>query len=218
MPKKDNEKPEIEKSSNEKPKKRRINIYQRKPVEFSLAYFLDKQINEQVHKEEEEFLEKNMIKERREFRESATPNPYAPIRRSKLKPIKAYLVTYRDFPDLFFIGFGETMRKVGYQAAKYFHHNFHPAFMGTNRSTIVFHKDRFKRLPDFDIYAEKGRIPIPELMKFGISFPCSCCGKDNFNYSDYEAKRCFIFEGEENVLPYADGFILCYDCYKKLEK
>lgn len=192
--------------------------YKYKPEYPTLDNFLDKHLEEQIEKTENELINKSLKKEYREHREDGLPNTYAPIRHEEdKKQVKAFLVTFREESDIFYIGFGTDKYKACYQASKYFKENFHPAFMKSGSNDIKFVKSRFKRIPEFDKYAKTGRVPIPELMKFGVSLPCSCCGNDNFTYEDYEMGRCFVFEGEGNMLPYADGFVLCYNCYQKIK-
>lgn len=76
---------------------------------------------------------------------------------------------------------------------------------------------RTKRIYEFDKYGENGKVPIPMLMKeLDIKFACSNCHKQVFSYTDYEAGRCFIVEGEGDTNEFTEGRVLCYYCHKKL--
>ena len=142
------------------------------------------------------------------------------------KPPKiAYKITFSDQPDLVYISFqtrgnkDTTRAKARWEATKYFRDNMHWSFQKEKNYTFEMHKTITKRLPELDKYGEKGKVPIPELMKaLNTTFPCSVCGKDNFNYEDYEIGRCFLLEGEGDLNVFTQGIILCYDCYKKYLK
>lgn len=128
---------------------------------------------------------------------------------------RAYRVVFKNHPDLFYIAFKGSREGAKYEASKYFKSIFHPFFTGEDYSKEML-QARAYRVQGLDKYALKGIIPIPELLKVtGITLPCSVCGKDHFDYSDYEIGRCFIIEGEGNLNPFTQGYILCYDCYKK---
>ena len=137
------------------------------------------------------------------------------MERKKLSKGLAYKITFKDQPSLIYISFQKTRDKAVYEACKYFHDNFYPTFMGEGRDQEL-KQAKAHRLQEFDKYSVEGVIPIPELMKvMGFTFPCSICGKDNFNYSDYDIGRCFLVEGEGDLNPFTKGFVLCYECYKK---
>lgn len=135
----------------------------------------------------------------------------------------AYKVIFLDQPDLVYISFQEkgnkerAKAKARWAATKYFKDNMHPDFQKRNDYGNELKQTRLKRIPEFDKYGAKQRVPIPELMKhLNATFPCSACGKDNFSLIDYEAGRCFILEEDGMELnDFTQGIILCYDCYKK---
>lgn len=128
---------------------------------------------------------------------------------------RAYRVIYKNHPDLLFIAFESNREKAKYQSSKYFRDTFHPFFTGDNYREEMLNC-RAYRVQELDKYALKGLIPIPELLHaLDITLSCSVCGKDHFDYSDYEKGRCFIVEGEGNLNPFTKGYILCYECHKK---
>ena len=131
---------------------------------------------------------------------------------------KAYRITYKDQPDIFCVVFVENKNKAKSAGYKYFKDSFHPYF--TCNSYFHISKNcRMKRCPDLDKYWKTGKIPIPDLLKAtGRKLPCSVCGKDHFDYSDYEIGRCFVLEGEGSINSFIDGYILCYECYRKYIK
>jgi len=128
---------------------------------------------------------------------------------------KAYKITFKHEPDLIYVAFTTTKSKGRWQAVKYFQQCFHPSFT-TKTQCSNLSQSRASHVSELDKYAMLGKAPIPELMKaLNVSFPCSVCGKHKFDYSDYEIGRCFIVEGEGDLNPFTDGYILCYDCYRK---
>ena len=128
---------------------------------------------------------------------------------------KAFKVTFKDQPDLIYIAFKKAREKAVYEACKYFKEAFYPTFMGSGADEEM-KQARATRVQELDKFALKGKVPIPELMRImNFTFPCSVCGKDNFNYEDYEIGRCFMLEGEGDLNPFTSGYVLCYDCYKK---
>ena len=128
---------------------------------------------------------------------------------------KAYRVVYKNHPDLLFVAFAQDREKAKYQSARYFKSAYHPFFTGEDYRKEML-KSHAYRCQELDKYAFEGTIPISELLKvLQISMPCSVCGKDHFDYSDYDIGRCFIVEGEGNLNPFTRGYILCYDCHKK---
>ena len=131
------------------------------------------------------------------------------------KENRAYRVVYSNHPDLLFIAFCGNRGTAKYQASKYFKSIFHPFFTGENYRQEMLQCHAY-RVQELDKYALKGLIPIPELLHaLDITLPCSVCGKDHFDYSDCDIGRCFIVEGEGNLNPFTQGYILCYDCHKK---
>lgn len=133
----------------------------------------------------------------------------------KKNSLKAYKVTFKGHDDLIYFTFAKNKDKAKGEATKFFKENFHPAFMGRGwRNEHL--NSRGVRIPELDKYARERKVPIPELMKYlKVSFHCSLCGKETFNYKDYENKRCFIIEGEGDLNEKTKGYILCYNCYKK---
>lgn len=128
---------------------------------------------------------------------------------------KARKIIFKDQPNLIYISFKKEKMKAIYEACKYFQDSFYPTFMGEGRDEEM-KQARALRVQEFDKYSAEGKIPIPELMRvMEFTFPCSVCGKDNFNYEDYEIGRCFLVEGEGDLNPFTKGYVLCYDCYKK---
>lgn len=130
---------------------------------------------------------------------------------------RAYIVRYSNAPELFFITFTSNRYKAKGNATKFFRDNMHPLFIeGQWRHQHV--NARACLHPDFDKYNEEMKVPIPELMKINLSFPCSICGKGNFKYKDYEYKACFIIEGEGDLNPFTKGYCVCRDCFNKYYK
>ena len=130
---------------------------------------------------------------------------------------KAYIVQYDNAPELFFITFTSNRYKAKGNATKFFRDNLHPLFIeGQWRHQHLHARTRLH--PEFDKYNDEMKVPIPELMKIGLAFPCSVCGKGNFKTVDYENKGCFIIEGEGDLNPFTKGYCLCRDCYNKYYK
>lgn len=139
---------------------------------------------------------------------------YEKMKEITMKLKKAYLITFPEYPDLFFINFNKSKESAGYQAHKYFENSYHPAFPKNHSFASI--KTKSKRLPQFDKYYNEEKIPIPELMKeLNMTFHCSVCGKGNYNYKSYKDKRCYIVEGEGDSNPFTQGYILCYQCYHR---
>lgn len=131
---------------------------------------------------------------------------------------RAYRVVYKNHPDLLFVGFGSNRGTVKWQASKYFRDTFNPFFAGEEVNTKMLEGHAY-RVQELDKFGLKGVIPIPDLLHaLDISLPCSVCGKGHFSYSDYTEGNCFIVEGEGNLNPFTQGYILCYDCYRKYIK
>ena len=134
------------------------------------------------------------------------------------KEHRAYRVIFKNHPDLLYVAFGNNRGNAKWQASKYFRDSYHPFFSGedADRQMLQCHAYRIQEL---DQYGIKGIVPIPDLLRvLDISMPCSVCGKDHFDYSDYVKGRCFIVEGEGNLNPFTQGYILCYECHKKYIK
>lgn len=135
----------------------------------------------------------------------------------------ALRITFKNNPDLFYISFKDkslgrlTARAKGYwEACKYFKENAHPEFQMEWDYSARLKEAVSKRMPMFDKYSLKGKVPIPELMKhLNVSFHCSVCGKHNFTYEDYKIGKCFIVEGEGDMNVFTKGYVLCYDCHRK---
>ena len=189
--------------------------YKDKPDEIKLEDFLASSI----HKAEEEaklkISNRTLEQAYREHREDGKANTYA-INRRPEKPKKAYLVYFKDDDNKVFIAFSKSKDQCKHQAVKYYRDNFYPGFENSKQREERFQEARRKRLPELDVYAEEGKVPIPVLLKLGFEFPCASCGKDNFTYEDYENKRCFIIEEDVDMNVYTKGVILCYSCYKRL--
>ena len=131
---------------------------------------------------------------------------------------RAYRVIFDDHPDLLYIAFCGNRGSAKWQASKYFKKCFHPFFTGANADKEML-KCHAYRIQELDKYGLKGIIPIPDLLRaLDISLPCSVCGKDHFDYSDYINGRCFIVEGEGNLNPFTQGYLLCYDCHRNYVK
>ena len=139
---------------------------------------------------------------------------YLELLKERFSKGKAYKITFKDIPNLLYFTFAENDETARQRACDYFRDNSHPAFITKNNKELWM--ARAKRIPELDEYSFEGKVPIPQLMKhLSVTFPCSNCGKDNFNYSDYEKKRCYIIEGDGDLNDFTKGFILCYDCHKK---
>ena len=135
--------------------------------------------------------------------------------RETLSKGKCFSVSFKGIPDSTTIIFAKNKDKAKYQAFKYFRDNFHPEFIGNKGDLML--KGYVKRLPIFDEYDIEGKIPIPVLMReLDMKFPCSICKKHHFSYDDYDKGRCFILEGEGDADDYIKGYVLCYDCRRRL--
>ena len=152
-----------------------------------------------------------------DFRKEYTDTLY--LIRNRINKKRAYVVTYTDDPTLFYVAFEANRYKAKGAATKYFRDNYHPDFSGNKWCLEKFTKARAHSFPPFNKYADECKVPIPELMRyFDISFPCSFCGKHNFTLQSHEAKTCHIIEGEGDLNIFTKGFIICNDCYKKLQE
>ena len=155
-----------------------------------------------------------LIERYTEFKQQYSSNLYA-IKNKHKKPLRAYTVTFKDDPSLFYIAFTENRYKAKGKATMYFRDVImHPDFIGKEWKK-KFLLCRYKSRPELDQYAET-KVPIPEVLKLGVTIPCSFCGKHYFTLDDYEKKRCFIVEGEGDINCFTRNLLACYDCYKKL--
>ena len=127
---------------------------------------------------------------------------------------KAYKVTFADHPEYLYVAFAETNNKAIAKAHKYIRDKFFPA-VAYKDCPVDIKEGSAHRCYELDKYALEEQAPIPALLKEGINFKCSGCGKVSFNYQDYATKRCFIVEGEGDIVPFAKGMIFCYSCYHK---
>lgn len=128
---------------------------------------------------------------------------------------RAYRVVYMNHPELLYVAFSSNRENAKWQSAKYFKETLNPFFTKDSYNKEMMNS-RAYRIQELDKFALKGVIPIPDLLHaLDVSMPCSVCGKDHFDYSDYEKGRCFIVEGEGNLNPFTQGYILCYECHKK---
>lgn len=129
---------------------------------------------------------------------------------------KAFRVIFNKYPDLLFIAFCGSRGAAKWKAAKHFKHSFHPLFTGEQADKEMLESHAY-RIQEFDKYATTGLIPIPALLNtLDMTLPCSVCGKHRFSYSDYLEDNCYIIEGEGNSNPFTKGYILCPECYKKV--
>lgn len=131
---------------------------------------------------------------------------------------QAYIVTFTDDPNLFFIAFAPCKKrdKVRYAAIKYFHLQNHPDFITRSQTNGKYKYARRHRCPDFDRYADEKIVPVSEIMRIGVPIPCCYCRQHQFTYEDYLAKRCYALEDEGNLNVFTKGIILCRNCYEKL--
>ena len=197
-----------------------------------LTYYMEKELEkvekeaelelEEAKKEEEKKIqalkefEEELERESREFLNGTAPTLDSTYYIPKDPNVdnKAFIVTFNNHPAYTYIAFTKTRDKARAAGQKWVRDNFFPTY-STNECPVSLKEATARRLKELDQYARKGQAPIPAILKIGMQFTCSICGKDHFDYSDYEIKRCFIIEGEGDVVPYAEGMIVCYDCYKK---
>lgn len=127
---------------------------------------------------------------------------------------KAFKVTFEGYPQYVYIAFTSSNNKAEAEGQRYIRDTYYPTFSLTDCPVSL--KDaKARRFKEVDEYATDGRVPIPTLLKEGMTFTCSACGKVHFNYEDYAARRCFVVEGEGDITPYVKGMIFCYSCYNK---
>lgn len=125
---------------------------------------------------------------------------------------QAYLVFFKDRPNLFYISFQlyEKRHVSRLVASKYFKKIFNDRPLNQ-----YYWSAQRRRIPIFDKYRDTERVPIQELMKAGATFSCSTCGLGKYTYTDIENKKCFVIEGEGNINPFTSGMIVCSDCRRK---
>ena len=173
--------------------------------------------------EEEEYLskleEEKIREEEEKMRISAQVDYnreayYEANKLGALDKLKAYLVTFKDHPNLMYISFALTADKARAEAQRYIRDTFYAGY-SIDGCPVSLKETRTKRMKDLDKYKRLGKVPIPDLMKAGLTFRCSSCGSVELGYQDYAAKRCFIVEGEGDLNPYTNGYVFCYHCYKK---
>ena len=184
----------------------------------SLGSFLTQHIEEAQTQEAEDTKERLEIRKERETKErlKLSIDAYAPRRREFTKPLKAYRAIEFKNPSVTAIVFAQNVHQARYRGAKFFKEYGYFNSNGRRVDPNIMHSARAYRIPEFDKYALTERVPIPELMKAGFKFSCACCHQYTFDYSAYEARACFIFEEGTNPIPYAEGFVVCHECYKKL--
>lgn len=132
----------------------------------------------------------------------------------KVEKLKAYLVTFTNHPHLSYLSFALTADKARAQAQRYMRDTFYAGY-SIDSCPISLKETRTKRMKDLDKFKHTGKVPIPELLKTGFRMQCSSCGRFEFDYDDYMARKCFVVEGEGDLTPFTNGYIFCYDCYKK---
>ena len=172
-----------------------------------------------------------MQKKKSEVATGSFKTPFTEISKAtiekKFKPIKknpdfnpekrAFLTLFKNQPNLAVILFKPDRAKARWGSCKYFREQLHPDFLTKKDYDSAMYQTITKRIPQFDKYHKEEKVPIVELMKvLGATFNCSCCGKKQFKYENYEAGQCFILEGEGDLNDFTKGLVLCYDCYRKL--
>ena len=131
-----------------------------------------------------------------------------------IEKLKAYMVTFVNHPHLLYLSFALTADKARAQAQKYMRDTYYPTY-SIDGCPISLRETRTKRIRELDKFKHLGKVPIPDLLKTGLTFKCSSCGNFDFDYDDYTAKKCFVVEGEGDLNPFTNGYIFCYNCYKK---
>lgn len=184
-------------------------------LDFYLEIYSKREEEEREEKEKKRAEEtaklKQAIKEVKDYNRDA----YFEVNKlGELKKIKAFKVRFKDHASLFFIAFTTRADKARAMAQRYMRDTYYPTHT-INGCPISLQETRANRVKEFDKYKETGKIPIPALMKYGIGFSCSACGKFNFNYEDYKNNRCYIVEGEGDLNPFTKGYLFCHSCYHK---
>lgn len=130
---------------------------------------------------------------------------------------KAYKVIFEGYPQYNYIAFTTTQHKAEAEAQRYIRDTYYPTFTVTN-CPVGLRDAKARRCTELDEYVMEKQAPISALLKVGLNFVCSACGKVHFNYEDYKTRRCFIVEGEGDIVPFAKGMIFCYSCYNRYFK
>ena len=93
---------------------------------------------------------------------------------SKAPKKRAYAVTFKEYPELFYISFEDSgdksthRAKAKWQACKYFKNEImHPDFQKRNDYGDKMKASRGLRVPDFDKYAAANRITSPRTILVG---------------------------------------------------
>ena len=202
-----------------------------------LAKFINQQISKVQKKDEElkrglEESKEEEIKAVLEFQETAKklkPKDFSNLFSLDYKrdlyafynnttnKLKAFIVTFDHHPKIKHLVFAENRDKAEAEAQRYIRNYYYPMHK-INDCPISLKEARAKRGYEFDEFAKDGQVPIPKLLKGGFTFPCFCCGKKRdtgFTYENYEDRSCYVVEGEGDCVPFARGFLICRDCYKK---
>ena len=131
---------------------------------------------------------------------------------TKFKKRDAYVIKFIHDPTAFFITFHKHAdRDTGkWEACKYFDSINHPIVTLRDYS-----KARRVRVPEFDKYYERGRVPIEKIMKLGAVYYCGICGQHAFNYSDIINNKCFVIKDEGNINSFTDGIVVCSNCKRR---
>ena len=175
------------------------------------------EIEKEAQEEERKRIESILEFEKQMERESREPIDYKrSIYGSFRKPSqdKAFKITFKDHPEYSCIAFAPTHPKACAKGAKTIRELYFPTFTSTD-CPVQLRETKAHRCQELDEFATEGKVPIPSLLKAGFEFTCSSCGKVHFNYQDYATRKCFIVEGEGDIVPYAKGMIFCYSCYHK---
>ena len=128
--------------------------------------------------------------------------------------LKAYYITFDNHPEYTYVAFALTNEKAKAEAQRYIRDTYYP-LSTIDACPVSLKEARSKRMPEFDEFKHSGKIPINRFLKEGFKVKCCVCGKFEFDYNDYMAKRCFIVEGEGDLTPYLNGYLFCYSCYHK---
>ena len=179
---------------------------------------LDKANEEAIEKEEKERkkrVEDILAFERQMEQESKEPFDYnrsAYASFKKPEQNKAFKVRFLNHPEYLYVAFTTTRNKAHAEAQRYIRNTYFPTF-SIDDCPVSLKETRSNRVPELDKYGEGKKAPISELMKIGIRFTCSGCGKINFDYTDYATRKCFIVESDGDIVPFAKGMVFCYSCY-----
>ena len=163
------------------------------------------ELSKQLEDEDLESLTKDNYKHDLYFQKNMT---------KKVEGLKAYIIRFKNHPEFVQVAFAINKTKAegaGYKALRL---QFFPN-CNTYTCPVNIKEAKSKRCAELDKFAGEDRIPIPELLKVGITFKCSLCGRYKFTYQDYIENKCFIIEGEGEVSNYTKGMIVCSECRKK---